>query len=345
MTDAIGMERNWCGENCVASKVIPPWSRVSYVGAVTSVFRTRDVKCDFVDVAGMSGYAFVVNLDEQLSPGGPTGFHWTMLQDGTEAIGLETEIVLAEYHRETDDEVLAADLFERVRQEIDEGRCCVVWGATSAPEFAVVYGYRNDCYLVRSLRSVQCVADRDLAQALGPDEWPEDPVQYNALQAPRHLGAVFFGTAIETDRSSAEREAVVRAVQLVLDRHPCFEPGFRHGARAFEAWAEALRAGWMEPQGNAYNIACFCELQMFAASFCRRLAETHVRAAEQLGQAAREFARSYLNLEHLKKLFPLSVGGNPDKEAIRAEAATLLHECCMHNEQAGAALERALALF
>ncbi len=331
-------------ENVVDARLVPPWSWVSYVGSVAGVLRSRRLSCDFTDVAGMSGYAFVVNVHEKLCPSGPTGFDWTMLEEGTQALGIETEILTVEHDKTTNHEELVSDLFERVRQEIDAGRCCVVWGATSAPEFGIVYGYRASSYLVRSFRSLDPGVERQQGKPLGPDESPEEPVQYDKLTAPGCLGAVFFGDTIETDRFRAEWQAVARGAQLLRARHSCFDPDYAHGVGAFTVWAESFEAGRAEPFGNTYNTHCYWEMQLLASEFCKRLGKRHRRCGKELDDAARQFGRSAGNLERLKQMFPLPGGGDISNRKNASEAAELLRQCKELNERAAGSLEKALGL-
>jgi len=339
------MRPDWSGEKVLNVKLTPPWSWVSWIGAVTSVLRAMGIAKDFTDVGGMSGYAFIVNIHPELCPSGPTAFDWGMLIEGTQALGLEIELVGESHDEWSDDEALMANLFEQVRQEVDEGRPSVVWGATSAPEFAIVYGYRAESYLVRSFRSTIGKTRGACAQPLGPDESPEEPVPYNELKAPGCVAAFFFRDRLETDPTKAERGAISRAVQLLRDRHPCFDPDYLHGTHAFTAWADSLKQGKAQPFGNAYNTGCYWELQMLAAGFCRRVASRYPKASEALNQAAMALGRSFKNLEQLKTLFPFPDGGDLKNRANIQQAVELLQECAGHNGRAVQALELALGLW
>ncbi|MEO0078666.1 MAG: hypothetical protein ABIK86_06690 [candidate division WOR-3 bacterium] len=336
------MNRKWVGANVVDAKLEPPATCVSLVGAVGSVLRARGIKCDLTDVAGMSGHAFLVNVHPELCPSGPTAFDLNLLVDGLSALGLEVELAMAAHDAGSDDAELLAELFERVREEIDAGRACVVWGATDCPEFAVVYGYENDCYLVRSYRGL--AARLEPNRLLGPDELPEPPVRFDELKAPGCVATFMFGEPVQVESDRADRNALARAAQLLGDRHAGLLPGYAHGAKAFSAWAEALEAGRAQRFGNAYNAAAWCEMQMFAAGFCRRLAKRHAKAADPLDAAAHSLAQAYANLEVVKKAFPMPEGGNLSDGALTAELARLLRECADLNIEARAALERALAL-
>jgi len=322
-------------------KLMAPGTWASYVGAVTSVLNSRKMKCDNADVAGMSGYAFVVNINPTLCPSGPTAFDWEMLEEGTTALGLEARLFSAP-RQEGEDERLAAELFEKVKSEIDEGRCCVVWGATCSPEFAIVYGYEDRNYLVRSFRTCR----GGCARPVGPSEAPEGPVPFDKLESPGCFGVMAFGDATKTDRSRADRCAATRAVRLLRDRHPCYDPDYRHGAQAFRAWAGALERARAEvnPFGSAYSAQVYCELQGFAGDFCRRLAGRNRSASDQFGKAATALGRSGRNLAEVGGLFPFPEGAGLDDVVKVQRAAALLRECAELNAEAASALEMALGL-
>ena len=341
------MTRKPAGEKVVDTGIVPPAAWVSYVGCVGSVLQARGVRADRADVAGMSGYAFLVIVADRLCPSGPTGFDWMMLQPGTEALGIETEIVTIEYGGSAPagkvDRALAAELFERVRQEVDEGRPCVLWGATDVPEFGIVYGYRDDGYLVRSYRSVAAAGGSGRGRALGPRDIPEEPVKLNALKAPGCLAGVFFGDRFEPARDRAERDALARAVQLLRGRHTCFSADTAHGPAAFEEWAKRLGKGDVDPLGNAYTAACWQEMQGCAAEFCTRLVPRHRPVAASLESAAAEFSSSAQKLGWLTEKFPFPQGGDLKDRTATGGAAERLRACAVHNDRAAAALEQALA--
>ncbi|MCR4423050.1 MAG: hypothetical protein WHU95_01645 [candidate division WOR-3 bacterium] len=333
------MNGNQIEEKVVDVQLTPPWSWVSYVGAVTAVLRSRGVKCDFTDVAGMSGYAFVINIDPELLPTGPVAFDWEVLVEGTQALGLETELVAVE--RGADEQELAAELFERVRAEIDAGRLCIVWGAGDAPEFGIVYGYRGDSYLVRSSRSCRVHKEK---KALGPADEPEPPVRFDSLKAPWRLAGLFFGERIKPDAELQERQAISRGVKLLRGQHACFDSNYYYGASAFRSWGDVLKRGRADPVGNVFNLMCYWELQMFATGFCQRLAKRRKSAAVPLAEAAALFQSSLKNLERLKSQLPNNVEEGIEDWVATTGAVNLLEECAAFNEKAAAALERALAL-
>lgn len=314
------MGQDFAGERVIDFRVPVPDTWISYLGAVTALLRFRGIRCDLTDVAGMSGYAFIVNIEPELLPVGPVAFDWEVLIEGTQALGIETELVAVE--RGDDDETNLAELFLRVREEIEAGRPCIVWGAGEGPQFGLVNGYRQDHYLV-----VEPSGKRR-------------QVRYDQLKAVWRLAGIFFGERLETDRRSEERRAVIRAVRLLRGTVACFDAAYAAGARAFAVWSDAVGRGRADYEGMVYNLGCYYELQLLAAGFCARLAKSHRQAASCLNEAARCFQNSFHRLEEVQQL----VSG-PDR--LRQDAETisrLLRVCGEENERAARELERAATL-
>jgi hypothetical protein len=339
------MNRKPKGARVVDVGITAPWSWVSYVGAVNSVLKSRGVECDLASVAGLSGYAFVVNIGRHLGSDAITAFDWKMLEEGTSMLGVAVEIVSVDCDDVADERArLHLELFERVRAEIDLASPCVVWGAATVPEFVVVYGYDGETYLVRSVLSATGARGVEPAGALGPFERPEKPVRSDSLGASGRLGAVFFGEAVSVDRLRAEQKAVVRAGQLLAGRHICFEPDYVQGWQAFEYWAERLADGKFDPSGNSYTLNCLCELQLLASSFCRRLGGSLRKASKPLEAAAAGLGRSADRLNALRETFPFPGSDDHLGPASLQGAVRSLRACAVDNRQSLGALQDAAAL-
>ncbi|MHC4469351.1 MAG: hypothetical protein ACYS99_00170, partial [Planctomycetota bacterium] len=127
----------------------PAW--LSWVGATTSCLNALGVDCDTTDVAGRSGYAFALSINEGLCPSGPTCLDWNALATGVENLGRSTLTFASgdcftEGHRSDRTLAHAREVFELVRREVGAGRPCVVWGL-GLPEFGVVRGVEGEEYL------------------------------------------------------------------------------------------------------------------------------------------------------------------------------------------------------
>jgi hypothetical protein len=313
------MSDKFTGEKTIPlkTKLLDCW--ISYLGAVTTLLRSRGIKCDLTEVAGMSGYAFIVNIHPELLPTGPVAFDWEVLVEGTQALGIQTELVAVEL---SDNEAeLYQELFLRVREEIDENRCCIIWGAGDGPEFNLVCGYCDDAYVVLKSNGNRLV-------------------RYDRLKAIWRLAGVFFGEPVAVERKGAERKAILRAVKLLQGMAPCFDAEYHSGFKAFQTWAELVKAGRADNYGFIYNLMCYYELQMFAAGFCARLASRHQKIAVQLKNAAKFFQWSFENLKQIKDIAP-----EPDEQFPNPDQISkLLKECAELNSQAVQELERALSL-
>lgn len=339
---------DWKGERLFDKGVVPPSTRVSLVGAFRSLLATRGIEVNTADVAGLSGYAFMVIVADKVARIGPTAFDWTVLKEGIQGLGLDTEIVSVWYGDDlgTADvpEDIAEELFERVRAEVNAGRCCVLWGATDMPEFGVVYGYRDESYLVRSYRSAGDLDAVDELRPFLPGEEPEEPVHHLKLNAPGSLGAVFLRDRVEVLQDRVDHETLARAVQFLSGRHACFTPGVWAGYGAFVIWAEQLQAGNVDARGNAYTAACWYEMQRYAARCCVSMADRNTRAGSALKEAGSMFSNSHNRLGSFRKLFPFTARGVlPDGDILKS-GADLLRECGDLNRGALRLLETALAL-
>jgi len=327
----------------------PPWTNVSYVGAVCAALRARGAECDCIGMAGFSGYAFVVNVAPGLVPDAVTAFDWMMLNEGAGAFGVAVETDTVDCEMGSGERPrLLVELFERVCEEVGRGSPCVVWGVGTPPGFAVVYGWDRDSYLVRSRLSAAGEVGRGLptsaVRPLGPAERPEPPVRFDSLVDTGRLGAVFFGEDQPVGSRRMEQRAVERAGQLLAGEHACFEPGNVSGWPAFEAWADELVGGRYQPFGNSYTLRCLTELQLFAAGFCRRLSQARPDAARPLSAASAGLSRSADRLEALQELFPCPGDDTRPGPTVLQAAARSLRACAADNREALAALRDAAAL-
>jgi len=317
----IGVNQNSCEMKVIDINVDCSDVWVSYVGVVTTILRSLGIKCDLTDVAGMSGYAFIVNIHPELLPTGPVEFDWNILVEGTRSLGIEIELVAVEGGEDD----LFMELFTRVKEEIDSGNCCIVWGAGDAPEFGLVCGYREQYYLVQKQAGVR------------------QEIRYNELKTLGRIAGIFFGESFSVVQERCAREAIGRATKLLRGLAPCFSGEYFYGATAFRTWADAVAKCRFDKLGFIYNLMCYWELQMWAAGFCRRLAKRWQEVAQYLNKAGEMFARSFNNLDQIKQMV-----GEPDKFSLknseREMVVNLLKRCADFNESAVRDLERGWSL-
>ncbi len=318
--------------------IAPSW--ISYTGAVSGALKAMGKDRDVTDVAGYTGYAFVLNVSRgQTCLSGPTALGvWDDITEATSVLGFranawcsdkgfpETEGgPLSAYDRER-----AKKVFGMIKREIDAGRPVVLWGLP-IPEYGIVKGYRGDSYLVSTCR-----------HAAGQ---PDDPVRYDELQAPGCMHLVAFGGKVKGEPD--DREAVRRAVKMAEGRWA--RPRYAAGPGAYEEWASVLeggenRDGALTYLGQSYVTACYREGRRNAAEFLKRLARKHASKpqSKHLVKAAREYGEAERAMVELERLFPFAFDGSLPKDK-RKRGAALLRSAKPHEEAAIGHMREALA--
>lgn len=309
----------------VAVEWYPCW--LSWVGAATSCLRALGARCDLTDVAGFSGYAFVLSIHQELCPSGPTVFDWRELLPGIRYLGREA----AEHHG-PGHEATAADcqrLFELVAEEIGAGRPCVLNGAY-APEFAAVIGVADGCYRVRSFR-----------ETIGQEQ---PPIPLDQLDAPGGLYAAFFRETTGATPESGDRWAVAHAVGLLRGSGWKWRPAevYTLGLAAYDAWIDALCEGRPHGFGPRYNAQCYAAGRAHARGFLERVAARQPALAETLGHAVTAYGRAAGAMGEVARLFPFSFDQKPLDGECLARGAAQLALAREAETEAVAALEAAL---
>ena len=305
----------------------PAW--LTWVGATTSCLRALGHDCDQVDVAGMSGYAFVLSVHQELCPSGPTVFDWFSLLEGVQHLGRATHnFTSGDCHCEgfISDRTRAHchAVYGLVAEEVAEGRPCVLWGAY-VPEFAVAVGVEDGAFHVVSYR--RCTGE------------PEPPIPCEELNAPGGPYALGFPTAVAVDQAKSDAWAVTRAAQIT--NQPRYFRDYGFGVAAYDTWIAALETGQLNSFGNAYNTVCWAEGRHFAHEFLSRIAGRNARLAEPLAPAVAGYAQASAAMYEVARLFPFPGHGEAEDPARRAEAIEHLRAAQAAETQAAEALAAA----
>ncbi|MCK4456027.1 MAG: winged helix-turn-helix transcriptional regulator [Thermoplasmata archaeon] len=317
----------------------PGW--ISYVAAVAGVLKSLGVECDVVDVAGYSGYAFIVNVSKGMTcPSGPTAHRaWDDIHKGTEVFGWSVASISEDVSYPRGETVTSEDL-ERARKHfelvknglVQTKRPVVMWGIP-VPEYGIVNGYSGDSYEVSTFRRLI-------------DE-PDAPIGYDALQAPGCLEALFFEREIPVpDIGQRDLEAVKRAVQMAEGAYA--PKGYTAGPDAYEEWAGVLEKSpdKVNYHGNSYVGACTCEGKAFAAQFLRRVADRHKERSqgEPLEMAVKEYERAQRLMEEFVGLFPFAMEGDLPSEKL-TKGAAILRKIKPHEAEALGFLRKAVEVW
>jgi hypothetical protein len=308
----------------------PAW--LSWVGATTSCLKALGVNCDLIDVAGMSGYAFTLCINETLCPSGPTGFHWGMLLPGVHHLGRTTlEFRSDQCHTgeficdETRDACRTA--YDIASREISEGRPCVIWGAY-VPEFAVVTGVDDGKFIVSTFK--ECLGEE------------QPPIPYDGLEAPGGVYLLAFPGKTTINPLWADFHAINNAVFLLTARS--VHPAYSFGIDAYDRWIKALEDDRADSFGNAYNSQCYAEGRALAHEFIKRIAARREFVAKPLGKAADAYGDAAAAVKKVAELFPFPPKDEVRDEKTRKEAIKALKSAKKAEKKALEELEEALEI-
>jgi DNA-binding HxlR family transcriptional regulator len=299
----------------------PCW--ISYTGAVAGSLKALGTNCDVVDVGGVSGYGFLINVAKGMTcPSGPTAFPektWKQIRNATEDLGwtLETLAYDGSYPEKEGNPTAkeiekAREIFEKIKQEIDgKDRPVVLWGLV-IPEYGIVKGYEGNSYIVSTYRSL-------IGQT-------ETPVLLHDLKAPGCLDAIFFREKIKTRGEAADKEALRRAIDFASAKIRVLS-NYVAGPEALDEWANTLETLPQSKQnyhGNSYVGNCYHEGREMCAQYLQRLAKRHPgKQSKHLLKAAEAYGRGGKILEDFTQLFPMGFEGDINLEK-RKKGATLL---------------------
>lgn len=290
----------------------PAW--LSWVGATAGCLKALGIETDNAEVAALSGYAFCFTINEGLCVSGPTVVDWSALNWGPGLLGRSTicfqsgDCHTKELANERTREH-CRQAFELAAREVAAGRPCVMWGAY-VPEFAVVKGVDNGCYIVSSFK-----------EAHGEEQ---PPVPYDEINAPGGPFTLAFPTATPSENRTGYRDhyAVGRAVQLLSQ--PSASPKYETGLAAYGTWIAALEGRKADGFGNAYNAQCWAEAKHFAAEYLARLVPRYPGVRAELQEAAEAYAATAGAMARVARLFPFGKFDAVKDAAVCAEACQAL---------------------
>ncbi len=310
---------------------------LTWVASAMGCLKAAGVDCDHAEVAGYSGYAFMLNVADEMCPSGPTAFDWGLLHRGVSFLGRSTLVFHGahcpcEMKTEADTARVRAEMraaYEMVEREIAAGRPCVIWG-TYDPDFGIAVGVEDDTYLVETFRR-------------GTDE-PQTPIPYDGLVCPSGAYALAFPTVIEIPRRQGDREALRHAVTML--NYTNGDAKYANGEAAYDRWIESLDRGDAAPHGNSYNAHCWAEARRFARDFLARVSTRNRDMSESLAPAIAAYGEVVEPLDKLTDLFPFpDADRKVDDPQVRAQAIEHLRAAQAAETRAAAALARAVEMW
>ena len=270
---------------------------LTWVSSTTMCLRALGIKCDKADVAGYSGYAFALAVNDGLCASGPTFLDWNKLASGVCTLGRSSMTFISmdcysEGNRNENTKSHAKTVFDLASGEIDAGRPCVVWGL-GVPEFGVVRGIEGQEYL--------CVQGGATPERIRWDE----------IDAPGGPYLLSFPTQRSKNADwNMERESIRYAVMMMNRLN--YASNMQCGLSAYDFWCTQLAEEKAVIWSNSYNAQCWSEARHFAAEFIGKLAKNNSEI-QPLKEAHSCFLAVAEQMNEISEMFPFTMKFEKEK--------------------------------
>ena len=264
----------------------PRW--VSHLGCVKGCLNYLGVEITDAWLYGGTGHAFVINVNPESCPSGPTAWRTMMLGELAPNLGYQVDIVLGlkgENFLSTQEKA-----WSFTRQAIDDRLPVYAW-ELEIPEYYVIYGYDEVGYYY---------SGPGADDGKGPKPWQE-------------LGDSGIGI-IEVYRLQPvlpkEPSVVVKSAFQNILNHASNPPdwifeGYASGIKAYDLWINGLENGRASRSGMGYNAAVWAECRRFGVEFLEEANQRlGIETSDLFAEALRHYRKVAKNLDQLTKLYP-----------------------------------------
>ena len=307
----------------------PCWT--TFLGALVPALSAGGTRCSLAEVAGRTGFAFRLNVREDIDASGPSTYpRAEVTRRALDQMGWDFDYFAAA----PGDNAFArrqARAIAAIEESIGRGIPAVVWGISLA-EYGLVTGFDSD---ERSFAvSTVLGAAKDAAG-----------LAYSELGTGRGLEVVTLRERVKVDERKAALDSLKVAVGHALGAEPHYA-GYASGLAGYALWMEALRDGRAQLFGTAYNVQLYGEARRFAREYLAGLAGGKaLPKPSRAGEAAEDYRRVADNFASLEELFPFRPDLPRDEKAgadAAKEAVELLERALFWERSAVGKLEQAL---
>lgn len=294
------------------------WTKTwtSAAAAIHGAIKYTDKKhLDLVDVMGLTGHAFRINIDpKEINAAGPTALPGGYItRKNLCNLGFTSNLGDAEVPVPPDKLVQTIAL---IQESIDRGIPAIVFDLF-IPEFGLIYGYDDEEKVFHA-----------------KDSSKDGKVTYEEFADAR---GVLYTTTVGESLPHSKYEMLRMSLDTILDHahgrewQHIFEGKFVIGLKAYDAWIDVMEKRCADANGNAFNIQVVSDAREFAAKFLHNLTikwngtnivERGVR--KFAGEAAKHYEEVALAFTELRELFPFPHGGDPSKKENAERAIELL---------------------
>ncbi|WP_042147962.1 hypothetical protein [Paucisalibacillus sp. EB02] len=270
---------------------------------------------DLVDVMGLTGHAFRINIDKkEINVAGPTSFPGGyLLRKNLTNLGFISNLA--------DPTVpVPPDKLEQtialIQESIDRGIPAIVFDLF-IPEFGLIYGYDDEEKVFHA-----------------KDSSKDGVVSYEEFADAR---GVLYTTTVGESLPHSKYEMLRMALETILDHahgrewQAVFKGKYDIGLKAYDTWIKVMEKRCGDANGNSYNIQVVSDAREFAAKFLHNLTikwdgtnivERGVR--KFAGEAAKHYEEVASYLVEMRELFPFPHGGDPSSKENAERSIELL---------------------
>ena len=239
----------------------PAYRNNTLLGCIKGCLEYLGREIDDAWLYGVTGAAFMLNIDEKVDVSGPTSWDCAHLRAMAPHLGISLRGSVRALVSDADFEAKQQAAARFVQERVDAGVPCYGWDGCM--EWLTVNGYSDTACLQFS----HYFGDGFRAQP-----WPK---------LGRQVPHVFEVTSVESTESPVDERASVRAaLEFALSQRPTGKPLDQRnaqGVQGYDLWIHCLETGeWREADGLPgvhHNVACWHECRCYAERFLRLAGE------------------------------------------------------------------------
>ena len=310
----------------------PAYRNNTLLGCIKGCMRYLGKDVDDAWLYGVTGAAFMLNIDEKVDVSGPTSWDCAHLRAMAPHLGISLSGTVRALVADADFEAKQQAAAQFVREKIDAGIPCYGWDGCM--EWLTVNGYSDTACLQFS----HYFGDGFRAQP-----WP---------QLGRQIPNVFEVTSVEAVEPPADETATVRAaLEFALSQRPTgkpLDPKNAQGLQGYDLWIQCLETGdWRHADGLPgvhHNVACWHECRCYAERFLRLAGEKLGGDLKPLFDEAADHYRAVRRaLCEMQTIFVYTYPLPPVDEAGVKRGVTLLRQAKGEEAKGLAVIERVVA--
>ena len=235
----------------------PAYRNMTLLGCIKGCMNHLGKPVDDAWLYGVTGAAFMLNIDLYVDVSGPTSWDTAHLRKMAPRLGISLDHYVRALVTAPDFEAKQREAAKFAKAKLDAGIPCYGWDGCM--EWLTINGHSDEACLEFS----HYFPDGYKAQP-----WPK---------LGRDIPHVFEITSIELVAEPADERATVRAaLEFALTMRPAdgkpLDPTHAQGLQGYDLWIHCLETGdWRKatPHGVHHNVACWHECRAYAERFLR----------------------------------------------------------------------------